>query len=403
MPCIAYGLNGGKVTLGERRFAIPAANVWNTVVASLPGAHILQTWQWGQVKARYGWQPWLLTWSADGSAQVRTLVDEGGELRWTQSPSEPIAAAALMLQRNARLPGLRLPLNVLYIPKGPLMDWGDDSLRRRVLHDLHAIAHRQGAIFIKIDPDVPLGLGFTDATDARDNPIGQVVITELAARGWRFSSEQVQFRNTMLLDLGASEEDLLASMKQKTRYNIRLSERKGVKVRLGGEQDFKLLYQMYAETSARDGFVIRKEDYYRTIWSTFLGTGMAQALIAEADGDALAALMLFTFARRAWFLYGMSSHRQREMMPNYLLQWEAIRRARGAGCLVYDLWGAPDTTEKSDPLWGVYRFKEGLGGQVVRHIGAWDLPIRPMLYNLYTQILPLLLNLMRRRGKELTQ
>jgi peptidoglycan pentaglycine glycine transferase (the first glycine) len=384
--------------VGELRPAIPAAMAWNSLIAELPGAHVLQTWEWGQIKASYGWQPWLLIWLSDGSFQVCRQANGGLQL-----PREKVAAAALMLQRNARLPGLRLPLKVFYIPKGPLLDWGDDSLCWRVFEDLHDIAQQQGAIFIKIDPDVPLGWGYAGAAGARDNPSGQTVTDGLAARGWNFSSEQVQFRNTVLLDLGDSEENLLAKMKQKTRYNIRLAERKGVKVRLGGEQDLELLYQMYAETSVRDGFVIREQEYYRTVWSTFIKVGMAQALIAEVDGKALAGIMLFTFARRAWYLYGMSSHRQREMMPNYLLQWEAIQRTREADCLVYDLWGAPETLDPSDSLWGVYRFKEGLGGQVVRHIGAWDLPIHPTIYRLYTQILPRVLDVMRRRKQKQTR
>jgi lipid II:glycine glycyltransferase (peptidoglycan interpeptide bridge formation enzyme) len=95
----------------------------------------------------------------------------------------------------------------------------------------------------------------------------------------------------------------------------------------------------------------------------------------------------------------MSSQRYRERMPNYLLQWTAIQHAKAAGCKLYDLWGAPDTFDEHDPMWGVFRFKEGLGGDVVRHIGAWDLPIRPITYKLYTGLLPRVLDLMRRRGQ----
>jgi lipid II:glycine glycyltransferase (peptidoglycan interpeptide bridge formation enzyme) len=129
-------------------------------------------------------------------------------------------------------------------------------------------------------------------------------------------------------------------------------------------------------------------------------SGKAEALIAEVNGELIAALIVFRFASKAWYMYGMSLPAHREKMPNHLLQWEAIRRAKECGCTTYDLWGAPDAFDQSDPLWGVYRFKEGLGGQVVRHIGAWDLPVRPMLYSLYTRILPRVLNVMRRRGRD---
>jgi lipid II:glycine glycyltransferase (peptidoglycan interpeptide bridge formation enzyme) len=121
------------------------------------------------------------------------------------------------------------------------------------------------------------------------------------------------------------------------------------------------------------------------------------------DGEAVAALIVFRFCGKAWYLYGMSRSLHREKMPNYLLQWEAMRRAKAAGCTVYDLWGAPEVFNESDPLWGVFRFKLGLGGVVHRTIGAWDLPIRPVLYRLYTHLLPRLLAIMRRRGQARTQ
>ena len=102
-------------------------------------------------------------------------------------------------------------------------------------------------------------------------------------------------------------------------------------------------------------------------------------------------------------MYGMSGEAHREKMPSYLLQWQAIRWAKDAGCRIYDLWGAPNVFEPQDPMWGVYRFKKGLGGEVVRYIGAWDLPLRPRLYWLYTVLLPRILDILRWRGKRRTR
>jgi lipid II:glycine glycyltransferase (peptidoglycan interpeptide bridge formation enzyme) len=342
----------------------------------------LQTWEWGQVKSVYGWQPLPQVWR-----------DESGR----------VVAAALVLARSLPLRGFAARLQVLYVPKGPLCNWGDAVLRRRVLGDLADLARRRGAIFIKIDPDVALGTGIPGQPEAIEDPVGQAMVADLLACGWHLSAEQVQFRNTVCVDLTPPLNELLAGLKQKTRYNIRLAERKGVSVRIGELPDLPQLYRMYAETSARDGFVIRDEGYYQTVWSTFMEAGMAVPLVAEVGGEMAAALILFSFAGKAWFLYGMSSDQHREKMPNYLLQWEAIRRAKENGCQTYDLWGAPDAFEGSDPLWGVYRFKEGFNGQVVRHIGAWDLPVRPAYYRLYTQTLPRILDVMRRRGKKRTR
>ena len=354
---------------------------WNALIAALPGAHVLQTAQWGQVKAQFGWQPFQYAWQDEG----RTL------------------AAALVLQRTIAIGGFAARLRVLYAPKGPLLDWSDATLRRRVLSDLARLAKQRGAIFIKIDPDVYLGQGLPGQPGAQDEPLGLAVVADLQAAGWHFSAEQIQFRNTVLIDLAPEPQTLLAQMKQKTRYNIRLAERKGVVVRPGGLADLPALYRLYAETSVRDGFVIRSEDYYRAVWSAFIQAGLAEPLVAEVEGEMAAAVIIFRFASKAWYLYGMSGEFHREKMPNYLLQWEAMQRARQAGCTLYDLWGAPDEFDETDSLWGVYRFKEGLGGTVARGLGAWDLPTRPLYYRLYTQTLPRLLDLMRRRGKQQTK
>lgn len=348
---------------------------WNALIASFPGAHVLQTWEWGQVKSRFGWRPIPRVWRGE----------EG----------QP-AAAALVLARSLSWGGLADRLCVLYVPKGPLLrDWGDPDLRRRVLEDLRALARQQGAIFVKIDPDVCAGEGISGAED----PLGRAVTADLLAAGWRFSDEQVQFRNTLLIDLQPSEQELLAAMKPKTRYNVRLAERKGVTIRPGTEEDLGLLYRLYAETSVRDGFVVREEAYYRQVWQDFLRAGLAEPLVAEAQGEPVAAVVIFRFAGKAWYFYGMSRSAHREKMPNHLLQWEAMRRAKAAGCTLYDLWGAPDELAEDDPLWGVYRFKEGLGGRLVRRIGAWDLPVRPLHYRLYAWLLPRILAGLRRRSQ----
>lgn len=128
-----------------------------------------------------------------------------------------------------------------------------------------------------------------------------------------------------------------------------------------------------------------------------------EPLIAEVDDEAIAAIFVFYFARRAYYVYGMSREAHREKMPNYLLQWEAMKRAKERGCSAYDLWGAPDGFNESDSMWGVFRFKEGLGGQVVRTLGAWDYAPNPFWYKMYSEIIPRILDVMRSRGKARTQ
>ena len=136
--------------------------------------------------------------------------------------------------------------------------------------------------------------------------------------------------------------------------------------------------------------------------SPFMDSGMLQGLLAEVDGVPIAAIILLYFGKRAWYLYGMSRDLHREVMPNYILQWEAMHRMKASGCLEYDLWGAPDVFDETDSMWGVFRFKEGLGGKVVRTLGAWDYAPSLWKYKIYTQVLPRILNLMRAQGKKKT-
>jgi len=340
---------------------------WNHIVASFPDPHILQTWQWARVKSQFGWEPIYKVWG---------------------NPENP-DAAALILKRTISIGGFAARLRILYAPKGPLLrNWDDRDLREKVLSHLKIIANKEGAIFIKIDPDVPLGGGIPDADGSIDDPVGFELEEVLRTHGWQSSDDQIQFRNTALIDLTPPEDEILARMKQKTRYNVRLAGRKGVSVRPGTADDFDLLYKMYAETSVRDGFVIRSGDYYKVLWRTFLEAGMLEPLIAEVEGGPVAAVVIFRFAERAYYMHGMSRATHRNKMPNYLLQWEAMRRAKDTGCKIYDLWGAPEVFDESDSMWGVFRFKQGLGGEVQRTIGAYDLPVKPLYYKLYTQVLP---------------
>lgn len=348
---------------------IPDQDRWDEILRSLPTHHILQSWEWGDFKERYGWRAERLAFR-DG---------------------DRIVAAAQVLARQAS----PLPVSILYVPKGPALDYGDRPLRIAVLRALVAHARRRRAIFIKIDPDVVLATGVPGTDEDLRVPTGGDFCQDLTATGWRFSGDQIQFRNTVQLDLRQSEDDLLAAMKQKTRYNIRLAGRKGVTVRRGSKDDLRLLFEMYAVTAERDGFIIRPLSYYRNAWGAFIEAGLACPLIAEYEGEPLGAVILFAFGDRAWYMYGASRDVHRDKMPNQLLQWEAMRWAKSRGATIYDMWGAPNEFVESDPMYGVWRFKAGFGGQVVRHVGAWDKVISRPWHWIYTFVIPLYLGLRR--------
>lgn len=354
---------------------------WNSIVAQLPGAHILQSWEWGKTKSHIGWGVNRVFWQAA----------KGG----------PVVAAAQILRRRIRVGPLSVA--VFYVPKGPLLAWQSAAVREPVLGYLETLARQEHAIQIKIDPDLILGLGTPGTADETADMTGRDITGLLKKRRWRFSAEQIQFRNTVMLDIRPEEKTLLAGMKQKTRYNIRLAQKHGVTVRPGSEKELPLLYRMYAETAARDGFIIRPWEYYADVWSTLMRSGLAQPLVAEVEGTPVAALILFTFADRGWYFYGMSRDVYRERMPNHLLQWEAIRWLRTQGCSSYDFWGAPDIFSERDALWGVYKFKTGYGAATVRHIGAWDFAPSPLRYAMYHTLLPRMLDLTRAISRRRTR
>ena len=341
---------------------------WNARLRRFPSAHVLQTWEWGEFKrATTGWQPLRLAFLRDG---------------------ETVAMAGVGLRRQG-------PLRLLYAPRGPILDWSDAGLRVAVLDELEALARRHRALWLKIDPDVPVATGLPGGPDDTPCATGLALRDDLQRRGWQRSAEQVQFRNSICIDLARSDAALLASFSPNTRRKIRLAERRGVHIREATLADLDTLYELYRVTGARDGFLIRPPAYYRQAWGSFMQAGLAQALIAEHRGVALAHVILFHFGDRCFYFYGASSAGERQRMPNHLLQWAALRRARAQGYRYYDFWGAPDVFAESDPLWGVYGFKRGFRGLITRSDGAWDHAPSPRRYRLWTSLWPTLQRLRR--------
>jgi lipid II:glycine glycyltransferase (peptidoglycan interpeptide bridge formation enzyme) len=348
---------------------------WNVTVRALPYAHVLQTEEWGDFKQRTtGWTP-----------EKILLRDQ----------HNTVVGGALVLTRRIG------PLAVVYVPKGPMLNYADPLLFNQMLDRLEALARQRRAIWLKIDPDLIAATGVPGEPDAADAPLRRQIEGTLKKRGWRFSESQVQFRNTITIDLTRSEDEILAAMGQGKRRKVRYGPKHGVTVRPATLEDLPLLYRLYAETGQRDGFLTRPYEYYADEWGTMLRANLAHALIAEVSGTPVAHVILFHFGRKCWYFYGasVSDNEMRRLMPTDLLQWEAMRWAKAQGYAVYDLWGAPNEFTESDPMWGVYQFKRDFGGTVTRYIGAWDYAPIPILYTLYERVMPRILDFMRARGR----
>ncbi len=324
---------------------LPTANGWETFVHAHPHGHILQTSAWGRLKSEYGWQA--------------ETVQAG-------------AAGALVLFR--RLRGLTLA----YVPRGPLADWTNQQLLFDLVAKVDGLCRQRGAFCLKWEPDLP------------EAPASAKTFRAL---GFRPSPQTVQPRRSLIVDLAGTEAEILGRMKQKTRYNIGLAVKKGVSARLAdGEADVERFTQLMATTGARDGFGVHAPGYYRRAYELFQPAGQCALILAMYADQALAGVMAFIHGRTAWYFYGASSDQERNRMAPYLAQWEAMRWARANGALDYDLWGVPDADEpaleaefetRHDGLWGVYRFKRGFGGRLVRTVGAWDRVYNPVLYGAY--------------------
>ncbi|HOU02688.1 MAG TPA: peptidoglycan bridge formation glycyltransferase FemA/FemB family protein [Bacteroidales bacterium] len=196
--------------------------------------------------------------------------------------------------------------------------------------------------------------------------------------------------NTIFIDLTKSKDDLLKSMKQKTRYNISLSKRKKVTVRIAGIRELETWYRLYRDTSARNHIYLHDINYFRTILSVDSCKTQSPAnvilLIAETDHKPLASMFLVISGNRATYLYGASSSENRNMMASYALQWEAMNIAKEMGCTEYDMFGVAPASDPGHPLYGLYRFKSGFGGELFHSLGCWDYPFDLEKYKTFCSV-----------------
>ncbi|MGQ9489215.1 MAG: lipid II:glycine glycyltransferase FemX [Anaerolineae bacterium] len=329
---------------------------WDAFVAGHPAGHLLQTSRWAVLKCAFGWQ-------AD-RAILRTIPN----------PDAPILGGASLLFR-------RLPWGqtLAYVPRGPVVDWAAADQVRAVLTLAREIARKRRAALLKIEPE---------------HSADPALTTVLQDLDFRPSPQRIQPLCTIQVEL-ADDATMLARMRPKWRYNIRLAERKGVTVRTGTMADLPKIQHLLTVTGQRDRFGVHSPAYYARATELFMTDGSAVWLVAEHEGRMLAAIAVFALSRLAWYMWGASADEDRNLMPNHALQWAAMRWARARGCAIYDLWGIPDEVcanphAYTEPeswgeggLWGVYRFKQGFGGRVVRYAGAWDLPLSQAGYGLY--------------------
>lgn len=324
---------------------------WDGLAARL-GAQPFQAWAWGQLKARFGWRPYRLS-AVDG------------------------ASAAQLLIRPFR------GLSVAYVPRGPIVGT-DGSVDGGLLEEINRVARSRRAAFVRLEPALTLDDARTTTLDA-----------QLRAAGFRTAEKTIQPRSTVVLDLAPALPELLAGLSKGHRADLKRSEREGVRVRVSADTaETATLHQMLAASSSRKSFGYHSAAYYRVLLEAYGDD--ARLLIAEREGAAIGASLVLAWNGHGVYLAAGSNAAGLEHRAAHALQWQAISWAKERGARTWDQFGIADArgrlelavaggadrasaemerleaAARRDPLDGVYRFKKGWGGRVVRFMPAYE-------------------------------
>ncbi len=319
---------------------------WNDFVRAASNASILQSYEWGEVK-RGTWIPHYVA-AVDGAK---------------------LLCAALVLERSLPVVGRK----IFYAPRGPVFT--DAAQVGPFLEALAEFVTRHRGILLQVDPEIAEeDVRFPDAA---------------VKAGFRRSPSNIQPRGTIILDVRPDEESLLKTFHHKTRYNIKLAEKKGVTVREeNADAGVDVFYDLFRQTAERDRFMILHRSYFHRLWKTLSERHMAAIFVAYFQDEPLAAIFQTVFAGRMTYLYGASSNAHRNLMPNHLVHWRAIQWAKNRGVTHYDFWGIPANPKEGHPLWGVYRFKKGFCETETRWVGTYQRVLSPFWHRLYEKGVP---------------
>ncbi len=306
-------------------------------------SHPLQSWQWGEFRKQTG-------------VGVERLIEE-----------EKKQIKAVYQVSWHKIP--KTKFFVGYCPKSVIPT-------REALAKLMEIGKRKGAVFIKFEPN------------ERSGKEESLKIDELTKEFSLIAGKSLFTKYSFQLDISGSEEKILELMHQKTRYNLRLAQKKGVKiVEDSSEAGFEEYWRLTEETTKRQGFYSHTKSYHRKMWQTMIVNGSGHLLKAVYEGKVLTTWVIFELNGVLYYPYGASSNEHREVMANNLMMWEVIRLGKRLGCSTFDMWGSlgpePDMT---DPWYGFHRFKQGYGGELIEFVGSYDLVVSPGLYALYNQV-----------------
>jgi len=326
---------------------------WDDAAVRSPAGHVLQSAAWAKIREAQDW---------------RAEFHQFGAPTPSGAPTPAPLPVALVLWRS-----LPAGQSLGYVPRGPIA--GNESELQQALTRLAALARERRAIFLKVDPEIDAdsGAGALRSAGFRRAPDIQPVIA------------------TLELDLGPEEDALFAALEKDTRWSVRQAEKRGVSLRdASGDDDLRALYDLYAETGQRAGFITRTWDYYRRMWGTLVTAGHAKVRLAEKDGKAVAGALTWRCGERDVYQSAATNDAGRSAYAAYALLWRCIIEARKGGARRFDFGGIPaDVTRKDDPMYGPYQFKKGFGVTPRRFVGAHDAVPNELAYRAYAVAEPL--------------
>ena len=308
-----------------------------------PKGHFLQSPEWAKLKSEW-------------KNEVVLSEDKDGNIK---------GAMSILIRK---LPYINS--SIMYSPRGPVCDIHDNDTFQDLVNGAKELAKRYNAFIFRVDPDIP-------DNDEEFKKIAQEVGFKLKENVKDFS-EVIQPRYVFRLNVkDKTEEELLKSFHEKTRYNIRLAGRKGVTIRDGGREDLKDFYRIMQETGNRDNFLIRPLEYFEEMYDC-MGKDYLRVIMADYNGKPISGAIAIYYGNKVWYLYGASSNENRNVMPNYLVQWEMIKWALEKKCDIYDFRGVSGHVDEHHPQYGIYKFKKGFNGDFVEFVGELYMVFKPL-------------------------
>ncbi len=307
-------------------------------------AHFLQSPEWAKVKT-------------DWVNEIAIVRDENGNIKGSMS---------LLLRK--------VPIfhrYIMYAGRGFVCDEHDKETLKQLTEEATKIAKKYKAFIFRLDPDI-----------SKDDEEFKKIMIELGYKmktNIKNINQVIQPKYVFRLNVkDRTEEELLASFHSKTRYNIRLATKKGVTIREGNREDLKIFHEIMKTTGSRDEFFIRPLEYFEKIYDC-MGPEHVKLILAEYEGKVISAVLPVKYGNKVWYLYGGSSNEHRNLMPNYLLQWEMIKWAKESGCDIYDFRGVSGFKSEDDQQYGVYKFKKGFNGDFIEFVNELYIVYNPLM------------------------